>query len=364
MKDQYWMRQALKLAARGRGQVAPNPLAGAVIVKNDTLLAEGWHARYGEAHAEQMAIAALSSDELQGATMYVTLEPCTHVGKTPACSSLIIDSGIHRVVIAAKDPNPIAAGGIEQLKAAGLMVTVGVLAEEAEKQNKVFFHNQRHQLPYICWKVASTLDGCVTSAAPLEDKTSQISNTKSTKQVHLWRHQTKGIMIGAGTLRNDNPSLTDRSDQHPPQHPIRIIVGRHPEDLATSHIFATAADIPTIFATTAPLSACTALIDAQIEVLSYPGGNVPLPILCRDLYHKGITDILLEGGATLAAEMLKEGLVNEVAICFAAKLLGQSNLSQRMLAPLSQDLSAGLQLNNLRSEQIDNDLWIYGQVVQ
>lgn len=362
MNDRYWMRHALALAERGRGRVAPNPLVGAVLVKDGKLIAEGWHAAYGEAHAEQMALQK-AGDAAAGATAYVTLEPCNHVGKTPACSELLIAHGVRRVVVAARDPNPIAAGGIERLQAAGVAVSWGLFAKEAEAQNAAFFYNQRQGLPFVRWKVAATLDGAVAPAPPTRGKSRQISGPPSSDQVQRWRHEQAAIMIGAATLREDDPLLSDRSGLLPTAHPTRVIVGRHPEDFQGTQLLATAADIPTVFATTAPEKDCRLLREAGIEVLAFKGEAVPLRFLMKRLYQQGISEILLEGGASLAQGMLQAGLVNEIAICFAPRLLGLSALSQRLLAPLGETLSEAIEIEDMQSEIIGDDLWIYGRVV-
>lgn len=330
MNDRLMMTRALHLAIRGAGQVAPNPMVGCVIAKDGKILAEGWHKKYGGPHAEREALAAAGDQNLHGATCFVTLEPCSHTGKTPPCTEALIAAGISRVVIATRDPNPVAKGGAEILLEAGLKVDIGLMRAEAEKLNEAFFYRLKTGLPLVRWKVAATADGCVAPTPGSQDR--KISGSEADQWVQDLRHRVGAIMVGAGTVRKDDPRLTDRSGISPAAPLVRVIVGHDGQVLAASQILKTAREIPTIFACAGPSSYLDKLNQAGIEVWHWPDqADVPLEALCRRLSERGIDEILLEGGAHLAAAMLKAGLIHTFQLILAPKLLGQTALSQAIL---------------------------------
>ena len=207
MTDEQYMEYALNLAKKGEGHVAPNPMVGAVIVKNGRIIGEGYHEKYGEAHAEVNAIQR-ATEAVEGATIYVTLEPCAHYGKTPPCAQLLIDSKIKRVVIGCLDPNRLVGGqGVQMLKEAGLSVTVGVLQNECEKINEIFMHYITQKQPFVIMKTAMTLDGKIASVT---GDSKWITGSKAREQVHKLRHRVSGIMVGIETVLVDNPFLSCR----------------------------------------------------------------------------------------------------------------------------------------------------------
>lgn len=219
MTDEQYMEYALNLAKKGEGHVAPNPMVGAVIVKNGRIIGEGYHEKYGEAHAEVNAIQR-ATEAVEGATIYVTLEPCAHYGKTPPCAQLLIDSKIKRVVIGCLDPNRLVGGqGVQMLKEAGLSVTVGVLQNECEKINEIFMHYITQKQPFVIMKTAMTLDGKIASVT---GDSKWITGSKAREQVHKLRHRVSGIMVGIETVLVDNPFLSCRIPGG--VHPIRLIV--------------------------------------------------------------------------------------------------------------------------------------------
>ncbi len=292
------MRRALELATLGRGQVSPNPMVGCVIVHDATqrIIGEGWHQRYGEAHAERNAVQAVQPDDLPllpDSTAYVTLEPCSHYGKQPPCANLLIETGIGRVVCCNDDPNPLVGGrGFAKLEQAGVRVERGVLADEGRLLNARFFTFMEQQRPYIILKWAETSDGYMGAPG---GQPVQISGPLSQRLVHRWRGEEDAIMVGTNTARNDNPRLNTRL--WPGKHPTRIVIDRHntlPPDL---HLFDGAQQ--TIVISEAGLSGGLASLVAQ-----------------------KITSVLVEGGAALLTSFLSEGLWDELRVFRSPAMLG------------------------------------------
>ena len=300
MSDEKYMELALSLAERGAGRVSPNPMVGAVIVKNGRIIGEGWHARYGGLHAERNALADCEKlgENPKGATIYVTLEPCCHHGKTPPCTDALIAAGIARVVIGSEDPNPLVAGkGIRQLREAGIEVSSGVLKESCDRLNRVFFHYIAHHTPYD-------------------------------------RNRYTAIMAGIGTVLADDPLLTCRIPEG--KNPTRIIADTHLQIPLDAQIVKTAREVPTILAvgmrdTSAPDSQAetdskaAALQEAGCQILFVPtgeDGHLHLPSLMEKLGSIGIDSILLEGGSRLNWSALSAGQVHLLQAYLAPKLLG------------------------------------------
>ncbi len=292
------MRRALELATLGRGQVSPNPMVGCVIVHDATqrIIGEGWHQRYGEAHAERNAVQAVQPDDLPllpDSTAYVTLEPCSHYGKQPPCANLLIETGIGRVVCCNDDPNPLVGGrGFAKLEQAGICVERGVLADEGRLLNARFFTFMEQQRPYIILKWAETSDGYMGSPG---GQPVQISGPLSQRLVHRWRGEEDAIMVGTNTARNDNPRLNTRL--WPGKNPIRIVIDRHntlPPDL---HLFDGA---------------------QQTIVISEAGLSGGL----ASLVEQKITSVLVEGGAALLTSFLSEGLWDELRVFRSPAMLG------------------------------------------
>lgn len=295
------MRRALELAALGTGAVAPNPLVGCVLVHDGDIIGEGWHQRYGEAHAEVNAIAAVQNPSLlPNATLYVTLEPCAHFGKTPPCSLLIIEKGIKKVVIANTDPFPAVAGkGIGRLRAADCEVITGVLEHEGRQLNRRFFTFQEQKRPFIILKWAQSADGFMAPAGPSKY---WISSKESKILTHRWRAAESGIMVGAGTVLADDPALTTRLVVGP--NPHRFVV-EHPPFLSTDwQVFDAAAP-------TTRLVVTKGLLTQQ------------LPQLLEQVYQQGIQSLLVEGGQQLLQAFLEAGLWDEIRLFKAPHELGQ-----------------------------------------
>lgn len=322
MESKY-MELALELAKKGMGYVNPNPLVGAVVVKNGTIIGEGWHERYGGLHAERNALANCSESP-EGAKMYVNLEPCCHQGKTPPCTNAIIASGIRHVIIGSSDPNPLVAGkGIECLRNNGIEVTQGILKEECDKLNQVFFHFIKTKTPYVVMKYAMTMDGKIATAA---GKSKWITGETAREWVHKDRHRYSGIMTGIGTVLADNPQLTCRLPNG--RSPVRIICDSSLRTPLSSRLIQTANQYDTYIATCCEDEAM--LLEYQktgcrvISVPRSPDGHVKLGLLMRELGALGIDSLLLEGGSTLNWAMLEAGAVNKVQTYLSPKLFGGS----------------------------------------
>jgi diaminohydroxyphosphoribosylaminopyrimidine deaminase/5-amino-6-(5-phosphoribosylamino)uracil reductase len=320
-EDARWMRRALQLAERARGRTTPNPLVGAVLVKEGRVVGEGYHRRAGEPHAEIVALRA-AGPEARGAALYVTLEPCSHHGRTPPCSDAVIQAGVARVVAATKDPDPRVNGrGLATLHAAGIEVEVGLLEAQARRQNEVFFKFVTHGLPFVTLKTAMTLDGKIATRT---GDSRWVTGERARAYVHRLRAEHDAIMVGIGTARADDPLLTAR--RHGARNPLRVIVDARAELSLASQIGRTLCEVPTVVATTvaAPAARRSALREAGAEVVELPGadGRVDLKALLQELARRPVTSVLLEGGAELAASMLAAGLVDKVICFIAPKIVG------------------------------------------
>lgn len=319
-KDEYYMDLAIVLAKKGGGNVNPNPQVGALIVKEGRIIGQGYHEKYGEAHAEINAFKGCNESP-EGATLYVTLEPCAHQGKQPPCFEAIIKNRIKRVVIGHLDPNPLVSGkGIKAMREAGIEVSINVLEKECEELNKIFFYYVSQGLPYVMMKYAMTLDGKIaTSAGQSKWITGEIARQK----VHQDRSRFMAIMIGVETLILDDPQLSVRLENG--KNPIRIICDTHLRSPLASKIVSTATGIPTIIATAEsdPEKQAPFLkAGCEIILVSYLEGRLNLKELTTKLGEKGIDSIILEGGGTLNASALKAGIVQKVQTYIAPKIFG------------------------------------------
>lgn len=320
MDDQDYMRRALQLAERGRGWTSPNPMVGAVIVRDGHILAEGWHARYGDLHAERAALAN-AEEAVRGATMYVTLEPCCHHGKQPPCTDAIIDSGITRVVVGSADPNPLVAGkGVAILRAAGIEVVENVLREECDALNKVFLHYIREKQPFVVMKAAMTLDGKI---ATYTGASRWVTGEAARAHGHSLRHRYRAIMVGSGTVLADDPLLTCRIENG--RDPLRIVCDSRLRTPLTAQVVCTAQETPTLIATCVTDGERIAPYEkAGCRVWSLPerDGHVDLVALMQRLGAENIDSVLIEGGGTLAWAALEAGIVKKVYSYIAPKLFG------------------------------------------
>lgn len=320
MTDEYYMRKALNLAEKGCGYTSPNPMVGAIVVKNGEIIGSGYHKRYGDLHAERNALADCR-ESAEGATIYVTLEPCCHFGKTPPCTEAIINNGIKRVVIGSPDPNPLVAGkGVKILKEHNIEVLENVLRKECDSLNEVFLYYIQNNQPFVVMKYAMTMDGKIATKS---GKSKWITGEKARENVQRSRMRYSAIMVGIGTVLADNPMLTCRIPGG--RNPIRIICDTSLRTPFSSNIVKTANDVKTIIAT-----ACTdkakheEYIKRGCEIIAVPkkDGHIDLEVLIKELGERKIDSILLEGGGELNWSALNSGIVNKVQAYIAPKLFG------------------------------------------
>jgi diaminohydroxyphosphoribosylaminopyrimidine deaminase / 5-amino-6-(5-phosphoribosylamino)uracil reductase len=315
------MNLALELAESAKGKTNPNPLVGALLVKNGVIVGSGLHRKAGEPHAEVHAF-RMAGDHAKDATLYVTLEPCSHFGRTPPCAELVKDSGVSRVVVAMEDPNPIVAGrGIKILRDAGIEVEVGIKKKEAELVNERFIHNMLTQTPFIISKVAMTLDG---KLATHNGHSQWVTGDEARNEVHVIRDKVDAIMVGIGTVLTDNPRLTTRLPEGG-KNPVRIILDSNLRIPLESLILdTTEAKTWVITKENVDPNKVAVLREKGVEVIfsSATEEGIQLPTLMKTLYSKGITDILLEGGSGLNGTFLRERLINKFLFFIAPKVLG------------------------------------------
>ncbi len=320
------MARALALAARGRGRTSPNPMVGAVVVRAGEIVGEGFHPQAGEPHAEVFALAE-AGERARGADLYVTLEPCNHHGRTPPCTEAILRAGVRRVFVGAVDPNPLVAGaGVQRLRAAGIEVVTGVGGEAATRLNEAFNHWIVHRTPFVCLKLATSLDGRIATAA---GKSKWITGPAARSRVHRLRADVDAVMVGRGTAVADDPRLTARGVEGDYTPAARVVVDSQLALPPSAALLDPALPGQPIVATAADADAPSALaLRARGALLwSLPGGEgrVDLPALMERLgtWTGGpVTSLLVEGGGVLAASLLTEGLVHKVIWHQAPTLLG------------------------------------------
>ena len=320
MNHEEYMKIAIELAERGTGFVNPNPLVGAVIVKNGKIIGKGWHRKYGELHAERNAFADCTED-CTGADMYVTLEPCCHHGKTPPCTDIIIEKKIKRVFTGSSDPNPKVAGnGIRILREHGIEVTEGVLKEQCDSLNDIFFHYITTGTPFVTMKYAMTIDGKTACHTGLSK---WITGETSRQHVHYERLRHSGIMVGVGTVIADNPMLNCRLDNG--RNPVRIVCDTNLRTPLECNIVRTAKEIPTIIATCSDDTEKINLYEksgCRIMRVKKSGNHVDLNNLMEKIGTEKIDSVLLEGGGELNYSALEAGIVNKIQAYVAPKIFG------------------------------------------
>jgi diaminohydroxyphosphoribosylaminopyrimidine deaminase / 5-amino-6-(5-phosphoribosylamino)uracil reductase len=318
--DGAWMRRALALAERGWGQTAPNPMVGAVVVRDGVAVGEGWHTRYGEPHAEVEALRS-AGERARGATLYVTLEPCNHHGKTPPCTDAILAAGIERVVAAVADPNPAARGGADRLREAGAEVVVGVHEAEARELNAPFFHALSSDRPFVRLKLALSLDGAV---ADRTRRPGWLTGDEARTEVHRLRAGSDAVAVGIGTALADDPLLTVRGFMPPRVPPLRVVFDTSARLPLDSKLVRSARESPVVVLCWAPdPTHAAALEHAGVELLH----AASLPHALRALRARGVRSLLVEGGAGLASSFLQEALVDRLIIFRAPIVLGSGALN-------------------------------------
>ncbi|MPQ48759.1 bifunctional diaminohydroxyphosphoribosylaminopyrimidine deaminase/5-amino-6-(5-phosphoribosylamino)uracil reductase RibD [Marinifilum sp. N1E240] len=362
-KDYDYMQMAFELAKKGIGQVNPNPLVGAVIVKNDEVIGEGYHEYYGGPHAEVNAFRS-SKESVEGATMYVTLEPCSHYGKTPPCAEAIVKNKIGKVVIGMLDPNPLVAGrGVKILEENGIDVDFGYLCEELTEMNRVFLKYIQTRSPYVVMKTAMTLDGKIASRT---GDSRWVSNEKSRARVHELRNELSAIMVGVDTVIADDPMLTTRLKDKEGRNPIRIVVDSSLRTPLNAKILNSSNEAKTIIVVTdvADSDKIKAVeeIGNKVFVVDSLNGRVDLSKLMVKLGEDGIDGILLEGGATLNYSALETGIVDEVISFIAPKIIGGVEAKSPVSGIGIELMKNAIELNDIKIDQFDQDLMLTGKV--
>ncbi|OGX24629.1 MAG: riboflavin biosynthesis protein RibD [Omnitrophica WOR_2 bacterium RIFCSPHIGHO2_01_FULL_48_9] len=360
MHDIQYIKRAMQLALKVQGETSPNPLVGALLVKNGRIIAQGYHKRCGSDHAEIVALKK-AGDRARGATLYVTLEPCFHFGRTPPCVEAILESGIKKVVIGMRDPNPLTNGkSIAKLRRARVQVKVGLLEEELTKMNEAFVKYVTKRMPFVVAKCAQTLDGKIATAT---GQSKWITSEATRKFARQLRNDFDAILVGIRTVLKDNPRLTaaartkrikkiilDSSLQIPKR--ARLFQGTDPADC--------------FIATTgqAELSKINFFRKKGINVIVCPQrqGHIQLKWLFKELAKKGVTSILLEGGAHTLGCALKEKLVDKMHIYVAPKIFGDQKALSAVTGLRITDLARAIQLRNLEIRKIYEDIFIQGYV--
>ncbi len=325
-EQEKYMQRCLQLAANGLGNVAPNPMVGSVIVYNDKIISEGFHARYGEAHAEVNAINSVKDKALlKDATLYVSLEPCSHHGKTPPCADLIIESGIKNVVIACSDTNPLVGGkGIEKLKRAGVEVISGILEKEARELNKRFFTFHEQQRPYIILKWAQSADGFIDKKRMDSTEAAlQISNEHSKCLLHKWRSEEQSIMVGTNTARLDNPRLDVRLVSG--KNPIRIVLDKN-DELSESFNLFDGSEATLVFTSKKKDAKNT------LEFVTIDFEKNVLQQVMAVLFQKQIQSVIVEGGRKLLQSFMDENMWDEARVFIANTFIGDGVAAPKLHA--------------------------------
>ena len=363
MTDLQWMARALTLAARGRGLTSPNPMVGAIVVRDGAVLAERFHERAGGAHAETAALGA-AGERSRGATLYVTLEPCNHVGRTPPCVDAIIRAGVRRVVSATRDSNPrVTGGGTAALVAAGVEVTTGCLEREARELNRVFFTSVERQRPHVTVKWAMTLDGKI---AAFDRRSQWITGEAARWEGHRLRSQSDAIVTGIGTVLADDPALTVRLPEPWPREPYRVVVDGRARLPLDAKLLQTGSRARVLVAVgeAAPPQRLAALESAGVTVLPCKAreGRVDVVDVGARLHALDVTAVLVEAGSELTGSFVRAGLVDRVAAFVAPTLLGGAAAPTPVGGP-GLALPAALRLTNMTTRPLGTDWLIEADVI-
>jgi diaminohydroxyphosphoribosylaminopyrimidine deaminase/5-amino-6-(5-phosphoribosylamino)uracil reductase len=361
--DRWHMRRALELAMLGQGHVEPNPMVGCVIVQGAEIIGEGWHRRFGEAHAEVEAL-RIAGERASGAAMFVTLEPCCHLGKTPPCTKAIVAAGIRRVVVAQRDPFPAVDGsGLAELRAAGIEVEVGVWEEEAQAINAPYLKLLSTGRPWVLAKWAMTLDG---RTATRTGSSQWISSEESRQLAHRIRGRVDAIGIGRETARTDNPLLTARPPG--PRTALRVVVDTRATLSSASQLVRTAREVPVLVAVGAASSSSERrrLEQAGCEVFvceadSHAGR---LDQLLAELGRRKVTNVLVEGGGRLFGTFLDAGQIDEVHVFVAPILAGGENARSPIDGEGVAEIAHAIKLDSPQWQQIGSDLYLNGRVAR
>jgi len=362
MDDEYFMKRALNLAKKGQGYTSPNPMVGAVVVKDGEVKGRGYHQSIGQAHAEVNAIED-AGPQAKGATLYVNLEPCNHTGRTPPCTRKILQAGIKRVVVAMEDPNTKAGGGAVFLKEHGIEVHIGVCEEPAKKLNEAFVKYVRTKRPFVLLKCAATLDGRIATRS---GDSRWVTAEKARKFVHRLRHAVDAIMVGVGTIHSDDPSLTTRLDSGNGLDPVRIILDTHLSISPSARILQLDSNSDTILVTGNRIAEKKkrAVEKEGVRLIELPVNNEGIemqPLLDR-LGKMGITSLLVEGGSRVIASAFNSGIVDKILFFYGPKILGGDDgipICQGRGPELMED---SIRVKDIRVQRFDDDVMIEGYI--
>ena len=361
MNDHKYMQQALDLAAKGRGRTSPNPMVGAMVVKDGRVMGRGYHQRAGSPHAEVNAIDD-AGDRTRGATIYVTLEPCNHFGRTPPCTRKIIDAGIRRVVVAMTDPNPdVQGGGTETLRGQGLDVTTGICEKEARTLNEGFITWVTTGKPFVIVKCAATLDGRMATRT---GDSRWVTGPASRRFVHRIRHGVDGIMVGVETVKKDDPSLTTRLEGETGSDPTRIILDTRLSIPLTAKMLHQTSHAPTwvVCGTDASTDRRTALekTGARVITASLKAGRIDLSALMKQLGAMGITSLLIEGGGTVIGSAFAADIADKICFFYAPKILGGDDGVPICRGAGPESMKQSISIHDLSVFRFDADVMIQG----
>ena len=358
------MKRALQLSVKGIGHTNPNPMVGAVIVKDGRIIGEGYHRKYGDAHAEVNAFDNATED-VKGAEMYVTLEPCAHYGKTPPCAERIVKEGIKKVYIAIGDPNSKVGGkGIEILKNAGIEVEVGFLEEQCKKVNEIFLHYIKNKTPFVIAKWAMTLDGKIATNT---GNSKWITNEKSREHVHKLRQRVSAILVGHNCVKKDDPMLNVRLEnlENGVSNPIRVIVATDGDIDCKLKVVKTAREIPTIVAAKAIDDIKRRELERYgVEVLlcEERDGRVSIKDLVKKLGERNIDSLLIEGGGEILASAFEENVVNKISTFIAPKVIGGRDAVTAIEGKGHPLMNMATKVKNIKYKTFDDDILIEGDV--
>lgn len=361
-KDKYYMKKALRLAKKGEGYTNPNPMVGALLVKNGKIISEGYHKKAGLAHAEIEALKK-AQGRAKGATLYVTLEPCTHFGKTPPCVDAIIKEKVKRVVIGAHDPNPIVNGkAVKKLRKNNISVTCGVLKEESSALNRVFNTYVTKKRPYVTIKMAQSLDGKI---ATFSGNSKWITNNASRRFVHNLRSNVDAVLVGKNTIMKDNPFLTSRI-KNPKKDPTRVVLDSLLKIPKSSRVIDGKGSAKTILAATkcAPKNRAAEFSKKGISILfcAKDKNGVSLRSLLKKLAAIGISHLLVEGGGTVVADFLKKGFVDEMLIFISPRIIGGKHAPTSVEGDGVGNIKESIKLKAIKIKRFKEDILISGYV--
>ncbi len=355
------MTMAIELAEQGRGWTSPNPMVGAVVVKDGKVVGKGFHQAAGGPHGEINALND-AGEKATGATLYVTLEPCNHAGRTPPCTQAILRSGIKRVVAGMKDPNPqVTGGGLAFLKSQGLDVAAGICEDECRRLNEIFIKYVTTSLPFVILKCAATLDGRIATRT---GDSKWITNPYSRQFVHKLRHSVDGVMVGIGTVLKDDPQLTTRLEGRKGSDPIRIVLDTHLSIPPNARLLHLASDSDTLIVTgSSPPAEKKRMLErpgVRFLALDDGKGQIDLTALVRELGRMGITSLLIEGGSRVNGSAFRAGIVDKIYIFYAPKIYGGDDGVPICVGPGLELMEQSMQLKDVSVHRFEDDVMIEG----